>query len=54
MINTTMALTNKLTHVFNSRFSIKFGIESELHHYKMFGKAINYENNEYIKIMDGD
>lgn len=52
MINTTTAFTNKLTRVFNSRFSMKLGIESELHRYDLSGKTRNYENGEFIEIMD--
>ncbi|HKK62040.1 MAG TPA: TonB-dependent receptor [Bacteroidales bacterium] len=52
MINTTTAFTNKLTRVFNSRFSMKLGVESELHWYELSGKTRNYESGEFIELMD--
>jgi len=52
MINTTIAFTNKLSRVYNSRFSMIWGIESELHRYELSGKTRNYENGEFIELMD--
>lgn len=53
MINSIVALTGKITHVFNPGLSMVTGIDANLHQYDLLGKTRNYETEKFIEIMNG-